>query len=288
MKSIYLKAGKTLDVFNDLKNKFKGSLIVNNEEYNLELKSDFARGTIKGITFSDCMTYMEFDVVFYENVRLSMESFTNSPIFFVYCSQGSLQHSFGEQGEKKRIKKQHSGILKSAASVNSILHFDKQIPIKFSVIGIGTNAVVSDENAELINKLKNTFFNREEDYLDIKVQNSKIADKIAALTTLTQKGIVRNLVSNRILESILEIEIEENRDGFSEILQEINSFTIKRMDEIKRVSHLVMNFPVEFATRLLPQQTGLLINKLQEEFKLVFSRTIHDFLIFMRIERQGI
>ncbi|HEY6143611.1 MAG TPA: hypothetical protein VIV55_09385 [Flavobacterium sp.] len=288
MKSIYLKAGKTLDVFNDLKNKFKSSLLVNNEEYNLVLKSDFARGTIKGATFSDSMTYMEFDVVFCENVRLSMESFTNSPIFFAYCSQGSLQHSFGEQGEKKRIKKQHSGILKSAASVNSILHFDKQIPIKFSVISIGTNTVGSDENAELINKLKNTFFNREEDYLDIKVQNSKIADKIAALTTLTQKGIVRNLVSNRILESILEIEIEDNRDGFAEILQEINPFTIKRMDEIKRASHLVMNFPVEFATRLLPQQTGLLINKLQEGFRLVISRTIHDFLIFMRIERQGI
>lgn len=288
MKSIYLKAGKTQDVFDDLKDNFNGTLIVNNNEYNLALRADFAKGNIKGITFPDGMTYMEFDVVFYEDVRLSMESFTNSPIFFAYCSQGSLKHSFGEQGEKKRIKKQYSGILKSAARVNSILHFEKQIPIKFSVIGIGTNTIASEENAELVNKLKDIFFKTKEDYLNIRVQNSKIADKIKELNALTQKGIVGNLLKNRILENILEMEIEQNTDGFSEIVTAINSFTLKRMDEIKRASDFVMNFPAEFATKFLALKTGLFANKRQEGFKLISSRTIHDFLIFMKIERQRI
>ena len=35
MKSIYLKAGKTQDVFNDLKDSFNGTLMVNGDEYNL-------------------------------------------------------------------------------------------------------------------------------------------------------------------------------------------------------------------------------------------------------------
>ncbi|MES2573506.1 MAG: hypothetical protein V4572_01060 [Bacteroidota bacterium] len=288
MKSIYLTAGKTQDVFNDLKDNFNGTLIVNNDEYNLALKADFARGIIKGITFPDGMTYMEFNVIFYEDVRLSMESFTNSPIFFAYCSQGSLTHSFGEQGERKRIKENYSGILKSAARVNSILHFDKQVPIKFSVISIGTNTVVNEENAELINKLKHTFFHIKEDYLDIKVQDAKIANKINELTTLTQKGIVGNLLKNRILENILEMEIAQHTDGFTEIGQAINVFTTKRIDEIKKASDFVMNIPAEVGAKFLAVKTAMSSNKLHEGFKTLSNRTLHDFLIFMKIERQRI
>lgn len=251
MKSIYLKAGKIQDVFNDLKDDFKGTLIVNNEEYNLALQANFATGNIKGTKYPEGILFMEFDVVFYEDVRLSIESFTNSPIFFAYCFQGSLQHSFGEQGVKNRIKKQHSGILKSAARVNSILHFEKQIPIKFSVIGIGTNTIGGEENTELIQKLKNTFFNTKEDYLNIRIRNSKISDKMKELSTLSQKGIVGKVLKNRILKSILKMEVEQNTDGFSELIEATHFFALKRRDEIKKVFDIVINLPAELATKII-------------------------------------
>lgn len=278
MKSIYLKAGKTQDVFNDLKDNFNGTLTVDNDEYNLA----FAEGNIKGTTFTDGMTFMEFNVIFHEDVRVSIESFTTSPIFFAYCSQGSLQHSFGELGEKKRIKKQQSGILKSAARVNSILHFEKQIPTEFSVIGMGTNSNANNKNAELVNKLKNTFFNTKKDYLNVRVLNSKIADKIKKLDTLTQKGAVGNVLKNRILENILEMEIEQNTDGFTEMAVEIYSFAIKRIDEIKGAARFVVNLPGEFATKLSALKTGFFTNRLQEGFRLISSRTIHNFLVFIK------
>lgn len=287
MKSIYLKAGKTQDVFNDLKDGFNGTLMVNGNEYDLALQTDFAKGNIKGTTFPGGMIYMEFDVVFFEAARLSMEPLTNSPIFFAYCSRGSLQHGFGEQGEKKRINKQYSGILKSAAKVNSILHFEKNVPIRFFVIGIGTSANAREENTGLINKLKNTFFNKKKDYLKIRVQNPKIADKIKELYALPT-SIVGQEIKYSILGNILEMEIEQNTEGFSEIVGAIHSFTMERMNEIKKVSDFVMNFPAVFATRFLALNTELFTNKLQEGFKLIPSRTIHNFLIFMKIERQRI
>lgn len=283
MKSIYLKAGKTQDVFNDLKDGFNGTLIVNGNEHHLALSTHFAKGNIKGTTFPDGMIYMEFELVFFDDVRLSLEPLTNSPIFFSYCSLGSLQHSFGEQGKKKRINKQYSGILKSAAKVNSILHFEKDIPLRFSVIGIGTNTSTSDKNAELTKKLKNTFFNTKEDYLKIRVQNSKIADKIKELNTLPM-----GIVGNEIMNHILEMEIEQNTEGFSEIVETIHSFTMERINEIKKVSDFIMNFPAVFVTNFLALKTEFFTNKFQEGFKLISSRTIHNFLIFIKIERQRI
>jgi hypothetical protein len=287
MKNIYLKAGKTEDVFNDLKDNFKGTLVTNNDEFNLALSSAFARGNIKGITFPEGMTYMQFDLVFHDDVILSMESLKTSPIFFAYCSQGSMQHSFGEQGERKIIKKEYSGILKSTSSVNSILYFEKHVPIKFYVIEIGTNTVAANEyNSELIKKLKNTFFHIKEDYLNISYQNSAIAQKIEELNTITHKGIVRNLLINRILENILELEIQQHTDGFATIAETVSSFTLKQINEIKTISNFVMNLSLElFTTDFIAQKTILFANRLQKEFKLTYGRSVQDLLVFMRIER---
>ena len=261
MKSIYVKAGKTEDVFNDLKDNFNGTLVVKSNEYNLAVQSDFARGNIKGISFPDGMTYFEFNMFFYENARLSMELFSRLPIFFMYCSEGTLQHSFGEQGEKKRLKEHHRGILKSTKGVNSILYFEREVPIKFSVIGMVTKPIAKGETTELIKKLKNTFFKTTEDYLESSAQNFKITDKIMEFNTVPQQGMVGNVLKNGILENILAMEIEQHTDGFTKMSQALNSIIAKRLDEIKSATTFIINLPVEFMTKILPHKTRLLINK---------------------------
>lgn len=289
MKNIYLKAGKTQDVFIDLKDNLKGTLVSNNDEFNLTLSSVFARGNIKGITFPDGITYLQFDVVFHDDTRLSMESLKTSPIFFAYCSQGTIQHSFGEQGERKTIKKHQTGILKRTSSVNSILHFEKHIPTTFHVIQIGTNTAVNEHNDELIKKIKKTFFSVKEDYLEISSLDNKIAKKIQELNAITHKGIVRSLFVNRILENILELEIEQHTDGFSKIAEAVNEFALRRIDGVKKGAVFMKEVSMElFTTDFVAQKIGLLANKLQKEFKLIFTRTVHDFLIYIRIERERV
>ncbi|MEA9415453.1 AraC family transcriptional regulator [Flavobacterium sp. PL02] len=286
MKNIYLKAGKAQDVFNELKESLKGTLTLNNEEYNLALESDFVKGNIEGITFQEGMAYMQFDLVFSDDVMLSMESFKTSPILFAYCSEGALKHSFGENGDKKSLKKYNSGVLKSSSSINSILYFEKNIPIKFSIIGVGISVSTNGHNDDLINKLKNTFLNKKENYLDIRFQNFKIAEKIEEFNAITQTGIVRSLLKKGILQIILAMEIEQHTDNFTKISQAITCLTLKQIDEIKRISNFIINFPAEeFTIKFLTQKTGLSPNKLQEGFKLVHNRTVNDFITFMRIEK---
>lgn len=287
MKSLYLKAGKTESVFNDLKDSFNGNLWIHNDEYRLDIRNNFARGTIKGITFPDGLTYMQFEMIFNEETRLSMESLKTSPLFFVYCLQGNVQHSFGEMGERKNIKNQHSGILKSTSRVNSILYFEKNRPIQFYVIQVGTNTENSNEyNDELVKKLKNTFFHINEDYLEISAQDFEITKQLKELNALNHKGIVRNLYMNRILEKILEIEIEQHTDGFSVMAAAIKSFASQQINEIIKISNFASNLYLElFTTDIVIQKAVSFKNKLQKEFKLLFSRSLHEVLIFMRIER---
>lgn len=285
MKSIYLKAGKTQDVFNDLKDNFNAVLVSDNDEFNLSVSSSLAKGNIKGIEYPDGMTFMQFEMVFHDDVRLSMELLNCSPIFFAYCVEGTIQHSFGEQGQRKIIKKQQQGILKSNCSVNSILYFEKNVPTKFYVIQIGTNSNAGNEQSnELIKKLKNTFFKTKEDYLEISSQNSKIAEKIEVLDTMNHKGLIRSLIISRILENILELEIDLHTDVFTQMAQTVSSFTLNKIDEIKRVSNLAKNLSLElFTTDFIFQKAVLFSSTLQKEFKILFSRSVQNFLIYIRI-----
>ncbi|REH00773.1 hypothetical protein [Flavobacterium aquicola] len=290
MKNIYLKAGKTQDVFNDLKDNFNGILSSGNDEFNVSFASVFAKGNIKGIEFPEGMTYMQFDMIFHDNVRMSIEPLNNSPVFLAYCMDGSLQHSFGEHGKRKSIKKQQTGILKSNSNVNSILHFEKHVPIKFNVIAIGTNHNAAYEpNAVFANKLKKTFSKIEENYLDVSPQCFEISQKIEELNTMPHKGIVRNMEVNRILEKIVELEIEQQTDSFSKLEETINSFTLKQIDHIKSTSGFIKNLSLElFTTDFIVQKAMTVTNKLQKEFKLMFTRSVHEFLLYIRIERERI
>lgn len=286
MKNIYLNAAKATDVFNTLKDIFDGKLTACNDEFHLEFASVSARGSIKGNVFSEAVTYLQFDVTFHDDMRISMESLGNSPVMFMYCTAGKLQHSFGEGGEKKNIRKQQMGVLRSNFGVNSILHFEKHVPIKFYILNIGTSIAEHDPYAFLTHKLKKVFFKTNENYLHIKKQNLKIAEKIENINTLSHKGAVRNIFINRLLENILELEIQQHTDVFSESIEMINAFGAAQVDKINKASNYVMNFSAAlFTTDFITQKFWQLTYKIQKEFKLLFARSIHDFLIYIRIER---
>lgn len=288
MKSIYLKTGKTQEVFNDLKENFNATLTLNNGEYNLALQSDFAKGFIKGVSFSESMTYIQFNMVFTEEVILSMELPTNSPVFFIYCSEGTIQHSYGIQGDKKCLKKNHTGIIKSSPSINSIVYFPKNTPIRFSVIGVGSDIIYNKDNAFLFDKLKKTYVAKKENHMDISAQHSIITERIKELETTNQATFDAKLLKKQIIENILKIEIEQQENGFTELIASINAYSIKCQDTVKVVSHYVVNLPDRLEAILYTIKAELFSIKIQDLFKQMLNRTIHNLLILKKIENHRI
>src|SRR6187431_1348160 len=124
MKSLYLKSGKIQDVFSELSDVLEGTLLSDNGEHNLALETRFVKGNINGISFREGVTYLQFDLVFRDDVMLSIESQNNSTLFFAYCFEGALKHSIGTMGDKKSINKSQTAIVKTkASSINNILYF---------------------------------------------------------------------------------------------------------------------------------------------------------------------
>lgn len=237
MKKLYLNTGGINAIFNDLKNSLDGTLTLENNQYNLKVKSKNANGAISGITLNKQISYIQFDIVFNEDIELSMESFANSPILFTYCFEGNVTHSFGINGERKTIKPNQTGIIRNTSNINSVLYFEGYKHIKFAMICNNTYHATVSENSKLFLDLKKRFVSKSGNYIYVGQQNSKITQKIKEFNALPQKGIVKNFLKYRILENILEIELDQHTYVYRKNIQPILSLANRQIVELKRVSN---------------------------------------------------
>ncbi|MBZ4034951.1 hypothetical protein K6T82_09240 [Flavobacterium sp. 17A] len=252
MKKLYINTGSFDAVFNNFKESFGGDLLITANEYKLKFKSKWANGSISGIRFEKEMTYLSFDFTFNHDVSLSIESNPLAPVFFVYCEQGNLLHSFGPNGEVKGLKKQQSGIMSNSSSINSVLYFESHKRIQFSLIGLPTNT--ANSNSDFAHQVKNIFIHNSGNYIYVGSENQKIGNKFQELKTIPQQGTVRYLLMRTILREILELEIAQHRYNYLTPFQPVLNFAAKQLGEIKRRSHInlmAIAAPVYFLKRNL-------------------------------------
>jgi len=240
MKKLYLNTGEFNTIFNDLSDSFGGDLTTNNKDYNLAIKSKWAKGKISGTHFEKEISYMHFDLMFHNDVSLSIESFQGAPLFFAYCEEGSLTHSFGANGEKKNLKKQQTGILNNTSAINTVLYFESFKRIQFSLIIMPLTASLKDESYEVISQLRKMFTNESGNFIYIGHQNPKITEKLAEIKSIPQKGAVRNLLLKSIMSSILELEIAQHSYNYATMIAPFMNLATRQIGELKRISH--MNF----------------------------------------------
>ncbi|MEP6929171.1 MAG: hypothetical protein ABI850_04130 [Flavobacterium sp.] len=238
MKKLYLNTGGINTIFNDLENSFEGTLTSDNGEYNLDVKSNWAKGTISGMSFQNEMSYMQFDMIFSDEVTLSIESFHCAPVFFAYCSAGNLKHSFGSNGNITTLKKDQSGIMSNNTTINNVLYFERNKPVKILLIGVPTATFQVGENVDLASKMSKMFMNSSGNYMHVGMQNNQIAEKLIEFDRIPQKGIVKNLLKKSILNSIIEIEVIQHSYNYVSIIAPILDLATKQIDEIRRISQL--------------------------------------------------
>lgn len=286
MKIVTIHTDKIKNIFEELTLGLGGKITFDSDEYALEVNSNFAKGTIVGSSFVDCISCLQFDMVFSEDVRINITNPDISPVYFAYCSKGNLSHSFGNSGVERKLKKFQTAIVSSKQNESNVLFFEKNMNTKVTLIVVGTQNAESIQNNSLNYKVKKTFFEKSSinNFFYIGSYNLKIAEKIEQLNGITQNGIVRNLLKEGILKIILAMEIQRHSDDMNNSSKEANCLTMREMEEIKRLSDFIKANPEEqFTIKSLSKKSGLSPNKLQEGFKMIHDRTVNDFITHMRI-----
>jgi len=286
MKTTYLNTNTIETMFKQLKLNFGGSIVKESKEYILSIKNEIGNGNIKGVPLQGGISYIEFDMTFTQDVILSIDTPNKNPIYFAYCSRGSLGHSFGCNEKKHVLKNFQTGILTSQLGDENRLHFKKDQPSKITLIAVqASNLAKVIGKDSLKNKLQNTFFKEglKENFVYIGSQNLKIAEKVQQLNAIKQKGIVRTLLIQGLVNVILALEIQQHVEDKNREIP-LGSLTIRDMEIIKQTSQYIKsNYDKQLSVSQLCSEFGISPSKLQEGLKDMHGRTVADYVREIRI-----
>ncbi|WP_294963315.1 AraC family transcriptional regulator [uncultured Flavobacterium sp.] len=286
MKIVTINTEKTQNIFEELQTSFDGKVTFDLDEYTLEVENSFAEGSIIGASFNDNISYVQFDMTFSTDVRLDFLNVKSSPVYFAYCSKGNLSHSFGLNGEERKLKTFQTAIVSSKQNQDNVLFFEKGKNTKLTLIIVGTQIDTDYQTHSLNQQVKDTFFENSQtsEFFYIGSYNLQIAEKIEQLNSITQTGIVRNLLKEGIMRIILAMEIQQHSDDLNAFASDSNGLTLRELEEVKELSEFIKSNPEEaFSIKSLSKKSGLSPNKLQEGFKMIHNRTVNDYITHMRV-----
>lgn len=290
MKIAKIKSSSIDEIFNELEQNFRGSLKQISNAYELTLNGQFGLGSIKGMSLKNGISYLNFKLKLNDDFILKINSSNKLPIYFAYCTEGSLQHSFGEDSKKSVLQKYQTGILTCQKPEENYLIFKKDEATQISLIVVNTTISESLEGLCLNKKLKNTFFeNNTESAVYISAYNMEISEKIKEVNNIKHTGIVKRLMTAGIIHMILALEIQQHKQNLINLLNPTSSLTTKELDVIKELSAFICSTPEKnYSIKALSEKAGLSKRKLQEGFRLLHNRTVRDFIINERMKKSKI
>lgn len=283
MKKISVTSNNLSVIFKQLQLQLGGRIEIKSKEYKLVVDNEIAKGFISGISIENAIAYLEYDILFKENVSLVGQLQNSNLIHFGYCSKGQITHSFGDEGIENSLSQFQTGIFSSSSTIGSFLNFKKNKEVKVSVITVD---VLSVSDLELKTQLQNIFQTQEDrDFSYLGSHNLKIAEKIEHLNAISQNGLIRNLLINSAVYLILALEIEQHKYDLINTESYFSCLSQTDMEAIKEVSEFINNYPeIQYNLKYLSKKSGLSPFKLQEGFKIMHNRTVTDFIRNVRVE----
>ena len=242
MKNMYLNTGTINEVFSGLEASFNGILNSNNNELKLALDTDLIKGNIEAVTFLNGFTSIQVNLIFFDDVTLSMESLSATSIVFAYCTEGSFKHSFGISGKQSTLRKHLSTVVTSRRSVNTILQFKKDTAVQFSIIKVETAGLSNTINESLISNLKKTFLNKQPNYSYQGIQNTLIAEKFRQFNAVKEHGMVGHIMKKEIIQSIVAMEVDYNTETIIRLSRAIKLSTLHKINKLKKISGLIKQY----------------------------------------------
>jgi len=258
-------------------------------EYTLELPKDVGEGFIRGISLDSGIGFITYNCKFHEDVEIHFALNTVHPLKFIFCSAGSLGHSFQDTEKVNEIKSYQNIIVSSSGYNGHVLYFKAKEPTHVSSLEIIRSVFAHRRNynfKDLDPTLKGLFQDAvaEKQFFYQGNYSIKAADVMNEINTKEFTGFLRSLYLEAKAFQMLVIQIsqyedDESGDKLPQIL---------RQSDIEKVDYVVKRIQGDLGSNLtveaLAKEAGTNVNKLQEGFKYVYDLTVNKYMQHKKLE----
>lgn len=260
-------------------------------EYTLTVNTAVAFGSIRFITFDWGVSLLEYDITFHDDITLVMDASEYNPIHFTYCLEGECQHRFGNQSESdiKTLEQFQSVIITSRDGGHNYGYFPKDKKLAINVIQITRKQFLKkrlNNVDELNRKLYEVFLDKDHEsaFAYYGTYNLKLADKISALRKVKTKGMIRIMQIEGLVYEVLSAHILQHDKDFKNKMPS-TSLLRSELKIVRKLAKTIVKDPSkEYSLDMLALESGLSQAKLQEGFKLLYTRTVTEYIRHIRLE----
>lgn len=290
MREIHITAEDTESTIKQIQNVIGGTIESRWGEHILTVDNAVAKGAIRYIVFEWGGDFLYYDIAFFEDIVLKKDTSVYNPISFIYCLNGHFKHRFNHQDNYKTLEQFQSVIMTSKNGGYSNEYYPKGIKLEVNVIQINRIKFLNKRlnDASILNdKLYKVFYDT--DYQNVfsyyGTYNLKLADHISQFRKVEQKGMLRILLIEGQVYQVLSLHMQQHNKAVTN--KPISkSLTKNELKTIRALGNTISNnVSLEYSLEKLSLNSGLAQAKLQEGFKLLYARTVTEYIRHVRLEK---
>lgn len=289
MTEIYIVPQNSHEVLFQFKEAFGGTIEEQWGEHILTVNSKLALGSIRYIGFEKGISLLEFDLTFFDDINLKIEKSVDNPMQFMYCLEGHFEHKFETDTTYHKISQYHSIITSRKESDHTCFRFVKDVNIQLNIIQVVRVKFMKkrfNKFSNLNNDLYQVFLDTDnvKNFAYYDVVNLKMADWVKKLKSTKNNSMLKILQLEGLVYQILFNHINEHDKVLKDKYPKTNLLK-KELKSIKKLSEkIIKNISKEYTLSELSLETGLSQAKLQEGFKLLFGKTVTEYIRHVRLE----
>ncbi len=250
----------------------------------MNINNLIAKGTVKAVEVRKNKFYFEFDLEVKREFSLEIPPKGYNAINFLYCENGQIDHAFGESNVYNTINEFQTAIV-AHKTQKTVLRFRANSKTNFIIISVCNQG--DTKPSPMIATIHSLFTNKMENnkFAYFGSINLKISEQISALKNITETGIVRKLLLDGTVQLILGMEIKHHKEDLANRTVHSSSLTRRELVIIKKIGERIKNNVADqYSIEILMDETGISASKLQEGFKLLYNRTVTDYIKNLRVE----
>jgi len=291
MIKIKVDAQDTAASVEQIKNVIGGTIEERWGQYTLNVSNDKAKGSIRFITFDWGVSFLELEITFFDEVTIEMDTSDYNPISFYYCLEGYCGHKFGYQPEDeiKIMEQFQSVILTNRDGGITDRYFPKDVKISQTVIQVRRKHFLRrrlNQGEELNKQLYQVFLDTDHEkvFAYYGSYNLKIAEVVQEIQKIKAKGMLHVMMVEGYVYQILSMHMmQHNKEVMNKRPQ--TSLLKRELKTIRSYAKKIeKNIAKDFYLEDISAETGLTQAKLQEGFKLLYNKTVTEYIRHARLE----
>ena len=290
MNTILVKSLPIKDVIHDIAKALDTDLIVNEEEYTLNIPKVLGSGFITGIKIEGGLGILLYDCLFKDDTQIQFSLNEVSPLKFLYVLAGSIIHCFENDKEKvHKIEQYQSSIVAGRLRHGHILLFKKNLHTRMHSLEI--------ERKKFRDKMKSDIdsLNKDLRYLfkdvDAKKQfyfkdhfSLELAELFEEMYEFGKVDFLRKLY----LEGMAYQALIKQLVLYMDHQKEESERSVLKISEVAKVKEAVLyienNLINNPSLPKIADKVGLSTSKLQKAFKILYHATINQYIQEKRLE----